>query len=359
LPVTASVSAGVVTVAARHYGLQGGVSTDVHIPLSASITPGIGTTVAVVQLGGVTAGAEGSTTTAANLATALAALEATGKYDIGSCIPATDDADTAWDNVAGTVNANKLPVADKRSAAFFGFRGSLADAATLALAQNNDRLHVLCQPGSKVGIPYLVGRALGVIALEESASASWNAAGASSPGLPAVADADRPTRTAVSSAISDGVTVIASSSTGSHFEALCTTKSKTANVDDDRALYAIKRSVADKFASDLQANWAVNFAQYNISSDILRRDGTPDTTQAPPAQTVTPRFAQGWVRNWVRGWHEAAGRRHLQNVEANIDQITVSRHSVLATRLAAYVPIAAVDPLLQTTFQIPEVGRLG
>lgn len=353
LPVTASNSSGTVTLTAKWNGLSGGTAADTHIPVSATITAGIGTTVAVNAIGSVQAGAEGTTTEAAAIATALEALEADERYYIGLLTPATDDSDVAWDNIAAHITANALPVAGKRTAGFVGTRGSLTDAATMAVAQNYERMHVIAHAGSPHGVPAIVGSVLGTWSLRESANVSVNLRDQQLLLEPAPS-ASRPTPTQINDALTDGVTVIGSTDSATHIVAAVTTKSKTSGVDDFRALPSTKRSVADAFAADLQAAWSVAFAGYNIANDITRRDGSVDTTQGPPDGVVTPRTATGWLRDWIRSWHEAAGRRHLQDFEANLADTQVARHSTVANRLAASVPIEAVDPLWQTTFRIEE-----
>ncbi|HEY3495281.1 MAG TPA: hypothetical protein VGK73_11370, partial [Polyangiaceae bacterium] len=84
LPVTADNASGVLTITAKHVGTSSGDGTSGAIRVHSEVTPGTAVAVAdqaaALGLGAATDGAEGTTTQAAALTTALATIENVSDY---------------------------------------------------------------------------------------------------------------------------------------------------------------------------------------------------------------------------------------------------------------------------------------
>ena len=177
------------------------------------ITTGITTTAVFggAFLGTGAAGAEGTTTEAANVTTALTTIDNVRKYYI---VSSANDATSLTLFKNHTVTKSE-PKRGLRSRVISAYTGSLATAQTLSITQNYERSQIVWQPNSEHDCAELAGAFAAILQKREQTSFSHNFNGESLTGhiLPAFSAADWPDGDDLEDAIIDGITSIASTDT--------------------------------------------------------------------------------------------------------------------------------------------------
>jgi phage tail sheath gpL-like len=202
LPVTAANLAGVLTITAKLSGISQGTGAVDVLRVWTSIDPGCTTTISASgAVGDTTAGVDGATTTeAANLATALATLNARRIYYI---VSSANEA-TSYGNLALHILNKSQPDPGLRSVGIVAYTGALAGCQALAIARNYERLAIAWQEASDHDCAELAAQLAAVRSLHEATDPTYNFAGYSQPNwtiLPAYLEADWPTSTDLIDAI--------------------------------------------------------------------------------------------------------------------------------------------------------------
>lgn len=352
LPVTASIIAGVLTLTAKLKGASQGTATLPVIRYRATISSGITTTVAVsgAFLGTVVAGADGTTTEAAQTATALAVLDAVRKYYI---VSSAYDA-TTLGNLKTHISNKSEPRRGLRSRGIAAYVGTAANGATVATGRNYERLEIYSQENSEHDCAELAGAMAAVVQKAEGTDVTANMSGTrlSDIVLPCFDAADRPTDTEQNDAINDGLSPIATDELGAFLVMHVNTRSKNSagTQDDFRATEAHRVSGADAFVDNLLANWSLNFSQKKFKDDELLADGKFNPNQPQIFKVVRPSTIGPFIKRLMDDF-DALG--HLQDVAASKASLRVLKNG---SRAECSLDLHVIDHLNQGTFRVAEVS---
>jgi phage tail sheath gpL-like len=292
LPLTASPSAGVITLTAKTAGASSGDGTTGVLRYRSTPDPGKGVTVttagAALGLGAV-AGADGATTENAGLTSALAGITASRYYYMGF---------SAWSTAAATIIRTHVlnkstPNPGLRCRAFMGYTGAETALVTIANGQNYERLHFVNQENSEHDASELCANVLALHRKFESIRGGFfpdNYRGPDWLIKKVYADSDVPTQTEVNTAVTNGISIVSSDPTGSFLVMSTTSRSKDATgaLNDFRVTETHRVSFMDDFADTWLARHQVTYSGFKLKPDKLKVDGTVDVNQKIPPKTVTP-----------------------------------------------------------------------
>lgn len=354
LPCTASIVAGVLTLTAKLKGASQGTATLGVIRFRASITAGIATTVAVsgaaLGMGTGVVGVDGSTTEAANLTAALAALDAVRKYYI---VVSVNDATSLAALKTHIVNKSE-PRRGLRSLGVFGFTGTGAQAATINTARNYERLECYRQENSDHDSAELAAYFAAVLQKEEGLDPTTNLSGYRTSDFinPCFDAADRPTDIEMNDDINDGCSTVATDEIGTYLVMHCNTRSKNAagTQDDFRATEGHRRSGADAFVDDLLLNYALNFSRKKFKPDEVLADGKFNPNQPQTQNVVRPSTIVPFIKRKMDDF-DALG--HLQDLQASKGSIRVLKNN---SRAEIALDLHIIDHLDVSTFRVAEVS---
>jgi phage tail sheath gpL-like len=358
LPVTADNAAGVLTITHRQVGIAGGDGTTGVVRVHVDITSGTGISVAT-ENGGVTDalglgtavdGADGTTTQAAQLASALATVANESYYYV-----LTD----AWDatglgNVQTHVANKTEPRTGKRATIIAGFTGTEANGATLATGLNYERLALAILPEAENDIAEMVGSCGGAIAKEENLDKAMNFDGYVLDLLPPFDPLAHMSGDDINDALVDGLMPLEVTRAGRVAITMATTtRSKTASGanNDRRALERHRISVADHAADQIEQVQAVEFAGKKLKSDKLNRDGSVDTTQKLNAKVVTPSNYRKRFTLVIRDLEDSG---LIQDADVTIAAFLSQRDPQNTGRIENALPLRAIDLFHQATWRISE-----
>lgn len=353
LPVTAANVTGTVTLSAKIAGASQGTATIFAINVHAEIAPLSTGLVATVlgQLGAGTAGADGSTTEAANFSTALATLDAVRKYYI---VTSLTDA-TSLGHLKTHITNKSLPRVGHRSVGIAANRQTGSAAATIATGRNYERLAIFWMENSEHDPAELAGAMAAVIQKEEAIHPAVNFDGypLNDIILPHYADADIPTPTEQNDAINDGLTPITSAGVFTSIVMATTTRSKDATgaLDDPRSLERHRVSVADAFMDDELQEIGLNFRGKRLANDEMLPDGKFNPLQKDIKDVIRPSSFRGHI---VRRLQEYADLGKLQNIEASKASLRVVK---TGSRLEVGLDLNAIDLAHQFTIRAAEVSE--
>lgn len=348
LSVTASAVAGVVTLTAKWAGTSANLGLR---PIRTAFSSGTGVTVSAPVK---TAAVEGATTEAANLATALTAINAVRKYYI--CIGASDAANLG--NLKSHIIAKSLPRQGLRSVGVAACRDTLANAITLATGQNYEREQIVWQPNGELTTAEMVGCMVAVRQAWETTDSSHNfdtfRGDSTAPWLipPAFATSDWPVIQDQSDAINGGLTPIASDGAGSYVVMSTTTRSKNAagTVNDPRALQSHRVSVTDEFSDEWLGSASLNFGGKKLVDDERLADGSVNPNQRPIRDVVRPSDVVGILMKQLDDY-ERIGK--IQTAAASKASLRTNK---VGGRLEIGLDLHVIDWLDQTTTRIAEVS---
>ena len=361
LPVLASNVAGVVTLTALVNGVSQGDGTSGAIRVHAEIEAGKGTTVATenggttdaLGLGTGTTGVEGSTTEAANLATALATLDAVRKYYI---VTSTWDA-TSLTNLQTHIAGKSEPNPGHRSVGIAAFCGALAAGATIANARNYERLQLVWQPNSEEDPATLAGQVAAIRQKRESLDSTFNFdfyRGSDWLIPAAFAVADWPDDTDQNDAINDGLTPIASTAVGSFLVYSATTRSKDATgvFDDPRSLETHRISGPDLVTDTFLTRHALQYTGKKLAADKFDAAGNVDPNQKLFPGVLTASTYKPFVLSILDEFEGIV----LQNVAASKAGCDVLKDPNNGGRLEVGCDLHTVDLFHQVTYRLAEVS---
>jgi phage tail sheath gpL-like len=292
LPVTASPSAGVVTLTAPIEGdSQNGIWR-----LRADIDSGKGTTVATsgvtLGTGTGTAGADGTTTEAANLTTALAAIVGEPYYYRG--IGYKGDT-TVLPIVKTHIQAVQAANVNNYCRGIVASNAAKATCQSDAISSNYECVSYIGEPVSEHDPYWLVGQVVSWLQANYNIDSASNLTdGAHEPAItpnwhlkPVYDVADRMDSDDINDLMHDGVTAINSSGGVSRLVSDFTTASKNAagTIDDARKIQGHVISVGHDLGATINNRGSVSFAGFKIGPDTdppkwLKRVLTPSIYRA-------------------------------------------------------------------------------
>lgn len=351
LPVTANNVTGTVTLSWKIAGASGGTATIPAVFLYTEITPSTGVAATTsAHIGAATAGADGTTTEAANLNTALGALDAVRKYWMGI----STLAGTELGHLETHITTKSEPRRGLRSAGVAAYLGSLANATTLAIARNYERLSLAWAMNSPNDPAWIVGTIMAFAQKGEDADKARNfdgfslseALGVPYPGLA------RPDAEDLNDAINDGLLPIEYTEGGASICMFTTTRSKDSGgtLDDPRALERHRISVGDEFSDEELVEYGLNYSWKKLRDDALLPNGKVNTNQLLPRDVVTPYSFRGHIMRRVDDFFD---RALIQNPEKSKESLRVVK---TGSRLEVGMDLEAIDHLHVATYRFAEVS---
>jgi phage tail sheath gpL-like len=352
LPVTADNSSGTLTVTAKLLGVSQGTATVPVISARAEISTGTGTTISVsgAHLGTGVAGADGTTTEAANLASALATIDSTRKYYI---VSSANDATSLGHLKTHIVNKSE-PRRGLRSVAITAYPGTLANATTLATGRNYERLQILWLEKPDNDCAEIAGAIAGIRQKAEALDATANLATYSLSDILSncYSNADWPTDTDLNDAINDGLSPIQSTDSGPVWVMNVNTRSKNAagTQDDFRATECHRVSGADLQVDEVLADWHLNMAGKKLENDTFLENGKPNPNQPLRPNVTRPSLYKPRLFSLLRDFFN---RGHSQELDATLESVRVEKNG---SRLECGYNLHIIDHNLIGTFRVAEVS---
>lgn len=356
LPVSAANSSGTVTLTAKIAGASQGNGTIDSIRCYVEITAGIGTTAAFTSgdaLGDDTAGADGTTTEAANLNTALATLDSNRKYYI---VTSLNDA-TSLGHVKTHITNKSLPKKGLRSVGISAYTHTLAAAQTIATGLNYERTQVALGPMFQSTPEEIAGAMAAIRQLEEGADVTHNFNGQKMPGIVGpyassnwITNGDSD----VEDAIIDGLTPLSTNDSGVRIVHSVSTRSKdtTGAFNDPRASRTLKISGADDFTDTVLVRFATRYGQKKFKDDERLANGRVNPNQKQISGVVRPSNIRATITEALDDYED----EHLQNVAESKASLSVGKHSVAGGRAACSLDLHVIDSLDQITLRVAEVS---
>ncbi len=336
----ASNASGVLTLTAKQKGLRGNWLrySCKTFPVNSGVT--VTATSPTLFTGGTTADSN------------VAALATILPYRFYYTVSAAEDA-TQLGNVTTQINTMALPTNGLRQTVIGGSVDTVANVTTIATGLNAARACVVWQPGSDWTPAELAANLAAIVALEQSgASPQLNFSGYGNNAgdiwrVKAPLSGTTPTRAQQYSALNNGITPIASTSSGSSYLVkLITTRSLNGAVNDYRIRDYHKVTVCDRFGDDWQAKSNAQF-----SGKVLADDPKPGTTVAN-ASVVSPRSIKSSLVRLVRDYFEAG---LIQDVDTVVAGVIVGRENTNPSRVSCLVPLSPVDILDQLATAVNQV----
>lgn len=351
LPVTAANVTGTVTLTAKIAGASQGTASIFAINVHSDIEPlGTGLVSTVLgQLGAGTAGADGTTTEAANFNTALSALDSVRKYYI---VTSLTDA-TSLGHLKTHIVNKSLPRAGLRSVGIAANRQALAAAATIATGRNYERLCIAWMENSEHDPAELAAVAAAIIQKEEALHPAPNLDfyPLNDIVLPHYADADIPTPDEQNDALNDGLMPFTTTGNATYIVMATTTRSKDATgaLDDPRSLERHRVSVADDFMDEELVEIGLNFRGKRLADDELLANGKVNPNQLERENLLRPSSFKPHI---VKRLNEKNGVT-LQNVASSKASLRVVK---TGPRLEVGLELNAIDLAHTFTFRVAEVS---
>ena len=353
LPVTAVNITGSITITAKLKG----ISQNNTIRWRTNVAPSTGVSFGTTSgyIGSTTPGAEGSTTEAANLATALSTLDADAEYFIGI----TECDSTSIGNLVTHLAACAQPLVGLRKRGFVGFNGSKSSAATLAVARNYERLHMVWQDTGPHDSAELMAGVLAVYALNENVDPSWAPVGYRKVDftlLPAFAQSDWPTGAEISDALSSGLIPICSDKNGAYIADGVTTRSKDATkaYNDFRGLYSERISMGDALAARCVNTWVLRYQGKKLDTDETLANGSVNANQLYNSATVKPSQARDMIAEILT---QASADKEIVNLSKSLASLSAAPSSSNSQRLVCSFDFETIGYARQATFSANEVSR--
>jgi len=350
LPLTAVNTTGSIALTAKLKGTSQNSTIRFRTNVSASTGISWGT-----AAGYLVNGADGSTTEAANLATALATLDADAGYYIGI----TEFDSTSIGNLVTHLAACAQPLVGLRKRGFVGFNGSKSAAAALATARNYERLHMVWQDTGPHDAAELMAGVLAVYALNENVDPSWAPVGYRKVDftlLPAFAQSDWPTGSEISDALTAGLIPICSDKNGAYIADGVTTRSKdaTKTYNDFRGLYSERISMGDALAARCINTWVLRYQGKKLDTDETLADGSINTNQLYNSATVKPSQARDMISEILT---QSAADKEIINLSKSLASLNCAPSTSNSQRLVCSFDFESIGYARQATFSVNEVSR--
>lgn len=348
LPLTASNSTGTVTLTSK---IAGASQNSIYRIRVKEYTTGVGLTLAT-SASTLGSGADGSTTEATNITSALTALTGSRYYYMGLTSPTQAHVALLKAHIA----TKSEPNPGLRSVGVVGAVGSLSATQTISTAQNHFRTRLVWQKNSEHDPAELVGNWLAVMQKREETNSRFNFDDYSEADWfikPVFAASDRLDLDDIDDAVTDGITPINSNSGRSWIAMSVNTQSKDSagNLDDFRAAETHRTSVLDEVMDTILINDRLTFKDFALMDDPLNADGTIDVNATIPPRTLTPSRYKSWLFSQLNQFFEQ-GKLQRKNewVDGAAVRIDPQNNGRLQNRLSGRV----IDLKHQVTFRISE-----
>lgn len=362
LPCTAANASGTVTLTAKVAGASQGTATIGVIRYRASMSGSIGTTVTTsgAFLGTGVAGADGTTTEAANLTTALSSILGARYYYMAFSV---NDA-TSLTAVKNHIATKSQPNPGMRSVGCVAWTGTSASGITLSQAKNYERLAFAWQLNSEHDHAELAASLAAVRQAEEEIDPTYNfdayrgSNAASWDIKPAFSTTDWPTSDDFNDAINGGLTPIGSDSAGSFIVMSITSRSKNSagTVADFRAAESHRVSGADIVVDTQLVKFRKDYGNKKLADDAVLPNGKVDTNQKLAPSMVTPSTFKPWLKNTFNQFDVAQGGGVLQDIATTKASVQVLRDPSNTGRLECGYDLRTVDLFHQATFRVAETS---
>lgn len=364
LPLTASNSSGTVTLTAKHNGAFTGDGTTGVYRVRSRVFGDSNTVLtdeaAALGLGTGTDGADGTTTNAANFNGALANIASSLYYYI-AC-PFWDS--TSLGHLKTHISTKSDPNPGLRSRGFWAFTGTLAAGQTLATGLNYERMQALWQKNSEHDPSELAAQYCAITQKREQVDPAYNFDQYNEPDwhiLPAYSNADWPDGDDLDDAVTDGLTPVQSTQTGSYLVMAVTNRSKDSagSLDDFRVLEPHRVSVLDKFATEVRNNFVLTYGGSKLKDDVRLPDGTVDPNQRFPSPiggqgVITPSLVRPWFANWIDVYTNDLGLFQGQSTWTESLEVKVNPNN--SSRLSVRMGGRTIDLLHQSEITISETS---
>lgn len=340
--VTAGAALGVTTITAKQRGLRGN-----DLRVMATITGGITTTVSPTTDTAFSGG-----TTADSFTAALSTIASKRYYYIVS-----PTADTTLNGAILTqLNSVALPLNGNLTQRLVaGSVATLGTATAAAITHNGARMELVHHEKCP-WTPAEIAAHMATIYLYEEASDVTNFAGYGKDtqsellwGIPASrVTTTHPTRTALVSALNNGVSPIAVDNNGkTYLVNRITTKSLTSSAVDYRIRDSHKVTVCDKYADTGKALITLRYPRHKISDN-------PASNAPPlPGNVVYPQLIKQCLSEVVTTFYD---RGLVENPDEIIAGIVCQREANPRTRITAIVDLQTIDNFYQAGFITNQVS---
>lgn len=356
LPCAAVNASGTVTLTAKLKGTSQGTGTLGIIRVRVSITAGVATTASFggAFLGTGVAGAEGSTTEAANTLTALNTVTSVSKYFL---VSSGVDA-TTLGHFKTHVSTKSEPRQGIFGVVISGYPGSLSTCQTLATGKNYECLAIAWQLNSEHDAAELAANLAAVRQKHEQVDSAYNFASYSEPDWlikPAFSTTDWPDGDDLNDAINDGITAIASKEGGSYIVMSCNTRSKnsTGTVDDFRACETHRVSVAHEFVTEMKTTTQLNNQAKKLANDEFLADGSVNPNQKFIRGVTRPSYLRKPIYLQLDNYEDAG---KLQEIAKSKESLRTVKSPANASRVECGLDLHAIDHAHQFTFRVAETS---
>ena len=361
LPVTATstgtATGATISITARVPGISGNSAIKVRTKIDNG-------PITITGAGDLAGGLEGTTTEAANLATAMAAVASTSGIYYHCWGGAAQTGATGYatlTNMKTAINTRSAANPGLRAVGIAAVRDTLANTTLIANAPNYERLQLLWQENGELDPASLVGHWAAVRCAKENDDSAYNFAGYGTRSgqadwdiPPAYSDADWPTVTEQNTAITEGITPIASTPSSSYVVLSVNTRAKTSGLYDFRSTETHRCSVADDLAAALSSRWTLNYGGQKLRDDIKLANGQVDPNQKRYKGVVTPSQVRAGLINKTLREFDAAGK--IQDTENTILAAVVQKSLVNNARIEFELNVRAIDMANQFLGRINEVS---
>jgi len=361
LPVTADNTAGVLTITAKILGQSQGDGTVGVIRYRSSATAGTGLTAtdsgAALGLGTGTAGADGTTTENAGLVSALANIDTARFHYMGFSVWDTTDTAAIETHVA----AKSEPNPGLRCVSVSAYTDTLSNCATIAVARNFERHHIVWQKNSEHDTAELAANVVAILQKHEevdSAFAGFDSYRRSDWGILAAYDrADWPSSDDIDDAVTDGIIPVSSDQAGSSVAMMVNTRSKnSAGTEDDfRATERHRVAVMDDFVDTVLVQHANQWTSkgFKLRDDQRNLDGSINVNQKRGANVLTPSTYQAWFLRRIQDFVDAERFQDAAEWKAST-RINIDPQN--SSRLEVGTSGRVIDIHHQTTFRTAETN---
>lgn len=352
-PCSANNVTGTVTLTAK----TPGETQNDRIRFRAELLTGTGVTISTSgdTLDG---GADGTTTEAANFASALSGLQ-TRYYYIATYY---DDA-TNLAALETKLVQDSDPLVGRRQVAITASNGSLANAKARAIALNHERIQIALQQDSEWTPEQLAAKVAATRQFKENKNSragysGWRGDSELVWGVPPVySEASKFSVAELQDALQNGVTPIQSDENGSYIVKAVTTRSKdnSGQYNDTRALFPHRVSVVDEMADTISVRHSNQYQgkDFGLMDDPRTPRGDLDFEAVIPPKTVTPRI---WSSLVLRVLDEFAADGKIQRLPESKASLDVQIASGNTSRIECGFEVYATDLFDQATVMINEVS---
>ena len=299
LPFAAVNVVGTVTLTAKVMGSSQGTATISALTFGVDdYTSGVGVTITTsgraLGLAPGVAGVDGATTEIANFTAALAAINATRRYYLVTSLTQTAELTPFKTHIVN----KSTPSPGLRSMGVAANTQILSAVTTIANAINYERLTIAWQKNSEHDPAELAANWAAVLQAKTEIDPAWNfdfyQGDQSANWLikAAYSKSDWPDGNDLNDAITDGITPIASTDSGSYVVFAACTRSKAAGgtLDDFRATELHRSSVCDYHVDNVMLNFGLTFTGFKLRPDEL----IPGTQKVNTNQKLAPKVMTPW-----------------------------------------------------------------